>query len=99
MTGECPVADTLRILGGKHGARVLHCLWGGEMHFLELVREIDGISRKVLTNQLNDFEDKGLVLRTPKNDALGRVGYSLSAKGQALGHILKQLDDWNKAYS
>ncbi|WP_213544064.1 hypothetical protein [Vannielia litorea] len=36
VTGQCPVADTLSILGGKHGAKILHCLTAGERHFLEL---------------------------------------------------------------
>ena len=97
-TGECPVAQTLHILGGKHGPSVLHCLTTGEMHFLELARAIDGISRKVLTDQLKDFEAHGLILRSPKNDARQRVGYLLTAKGRSLCGILGQLYDWNKSY-
>jgi len=95
---QCPVAETLRTLGSKHGPIVLHCLTGGEMYFLELVRALNGVSRKVLTDQLKDFEEIGLVVRSPKNDSRRRVGYSLTAKGQALGHILEQLYDWNQVY-
>lgn len=95
-TGECPVAQTLRTLGGKHGPRVLHCLMGGELHFLELTRALNGISRKVLTEQLQEFEASGLVLRDPKHDARQRVGYSLTEKGKALGPILNQLYDWSQ---
>ena len=97
ITGECPVAQTLHILSGKHGPSILHCLTGGEMHFLELTRAIDGISRKVLTDQLKDFEEHGLIFRSPKNDARRRVGYSLTAKGHALCDILGQLYNWNQA--
>ena len=61
ITGACPVAEILRTLGGKHGPRILHCLTEGELHFLELTRAIDGISRKVLTDQLT------ALMRQPKS--------------------------------
>lgn len=98
-TGQCPVAETLRTLGSKHGAPVLHCLTEGEMFFLELARALDGISHKVLRDQLKDFEDSGLIARSPKNDPRRRVGYALTEKGRALGAILDQLYDWSQAYS
>ncbi|MEJ1992202.1 MAG: helix-turn-helix domain-containing protein [Maritimibacter sp.] len=98
LTGQCPVADTLRILGGKHGARILHCLTAGELHFLELQREMEGVSRKVLRAQLREFEESGLVVRTPKRDARQRVGYALTPKGSALGDILGQLYDWQQTF-
>ncbi|WP_420568856.1 winged helix-turn-helix transcriptional regulator [Thalassovita sp.] len=98
VTGECPVADTLKLLGGKHGPRILHCLAMGEMHFLELTRAVDGISRKVLRDQLQEFQDFGLVERCPKNDARGRVGYSLTEKGRDLGAILLQIYGWSQRH-
>ncbi|GLT08235.1 winged helix-turn-helix transcriptional regulator [Sulfitobacter porphyrae] len=98
LTGQCPVADTLRILGGKHGPKILHCLTAGERHFLELQREMEGVSRKVLRAQLKDFEENGMVARTPKGDARQRVGYSLTRKGSALGDILGQLYDWKQTF-
>lgn len=97
-TDDCPVAQTLRMLGGKHGPRILHCLLSGEMHFLELYRMLEGISRKVLKDQLRKFEENGLILRVPKHDARQRVGYSLSKKGCALGPILSLLFDWSQDY-
>ncbi|WP_339766440.1 helix-turn-helix domain-containing protein [uncultured Pseudosulfitobacter sp.] len=96
VTGTCPVGETLRLLGGKHGPSVLHCLMAGEMHFLELTRALDGISRKVLTAQLQEFERSGLVARIEKHDARRRVGYSLTGKGADLGAILSQLYDWSQ---
>jgi len=77
---------------------VLHCLIGREMHFLELERALSGVSRKVLKEQLQVFQDNGLVLRRQKSDARRRVGYSLTCKGQALGTILSQIFDWSLEY-
>ncbi len=98
ITAQCPVAETLRTLGSKHGALVLHCLTKGEMFFLELARELNGVSHKVLRAQLKDFEDSGLIVRSPKNDSRRRVGYALTEKGQALGSILEKLFDWSQTY-
>lgn len=92
------MAETLRTLGSKHGPLVLHCLIDGEMFFLELARALNGISHKVLRDQLKDFEDCGLVARSPRNDARRRVGYALTEKGQALGQILGQIYVWNQTY-
>jgi DNA-binding HxlR family transcriptional regulator len=96
--GACPVAETLRTLGGKHKPRLLHSLLAGELHFLELTRVLSGISRKVLTEQLRDLEQAGLIGRKEKNDARKRVAYFLTPKGQALGDILSQIYIWSKAY-
>jgi DNA-binding HxlR family transcriptional regulator len=98
LTGECPVADTLKLLGGKHTPRILHCLMAGELHFLELTRTLGSVSRKVLTDHLRELEESGLVRRVQKDDARRRVGYSLTDKGRALGPILSQLYDWSRLH-
>ncbi len=94
QTGACPVADTLRLLGGKHKPRIIHCLYAEERHFLELVRALGHVSRKVLVEQLRDLETNGLVERREINDARRRVSYRLSAKGLSLCRILNDLHDW-----
>lgn len=96
-TGDCPVADTLRILGGKHRPSILHCLTSGERHFLELTRSL-GISRKVLVEQLRGLEEYGLVERVQKEDARRRVGYSPTEKGAALAVIVSQMFDWARRH-
>lgn len=98
QAGECPVAETLRTLGGKHKPNILHALSGGERHFLELTRSLPGISRKVLTEQLRDLEKIGLVARVEKNDARRHVGYGLTEKAEALGAIVAQLSEWNDTF-
>jgi DNA-binding HxlR family transcriptional regulator len=84
--GRCPVRRALQTLGGKHSANILHALSKGELHFLELTRVMDGISNKVLMEQLE------------KQSARRRVGYRLTAKGLALGAIVAQLVDWHEAF-
>jgi DNA-binding HxlR family transcriptional regulator len=91
---DCPLAETLAVIGGKHKPRILHCLLTQEQHFLELTRALTPISRKVLTEQLAELQAAGLIARTPKQDARRRVSYRLTAGGQSLTEILSQIHDW-----
>lgn len=91
---DCPLSDTLRLLGGKHTTMILHCLIRGDLHFLELCRALPHVSRKVLTDELRALIDGQIVIRTEEGDALGRVRYGLSPRGRDLGDILGRLYDW-----
>lgn len=91
---DCPLSEALRLLGGKHTTMVLHCLVGGDLHFLELCRALPHVSRKVLTDELKALIEAQIVLRTEEGDALGRVRYGLSQRGRDLGDILGRLYDW-----
>ena len=91
---HCPLSATLRLLGGKHTTMVLHCLVGGDLHFLQLCRALPHVSRKVLTDELKALIEAKIVLRTEEGDALGRVRYGLSQRGRDLGDILGRLYDW-----
>lgn len=91
---SCPLSDTLRLLGGKHTTTILHCLIGGDLHFLELGRALPHVSRKVLTDQLRALIKGQIVFRTEEGDALGRVRYGLSPRGRDLGDMLGRLYDW-----
>ena len=92
---ECPLSETLRLLGGKHTTMILHCLVGGDLHFLELCRALPHVSRKVLTDELKALVDGQILLRTEEGDALGRVRYGLSMRGRDLEEILGRLYDWS----
>lgn len=92
---DCPLSETLRLLGGKHTTMILHCLVGDDLHFLELCRALPHVSRKVLTDELKALIDGQIVLRTEEGDALGRVRYGLSLRGRELGDILGRLYDWS----
>ena len=91
---DCPLSDTLRLLGGKHTTTILHCLVDGDLHFLELGRALPNVSRKVLTAELRALIEGQIIVRTEEGDTLGRVRYGLSQRGRDLGEILGRLYDW-----
>lgn len=69
------------------------------MRFGMLNTLIPTISKKVLTNQLKELENDGLLLRQSFAEIPPRVEYSLTEKAVGLLPILRMLSDWaNKAY-
>jgi len=60
----------------------------------ELKRLMPNISQRVLTLQLRELEDAGIITRTVYNEVPPRVEYSLSECGQSLRRILGEMSDW-----
>ena len=59
----CPVETTLTLIGDKWKVLILRDLLPGTKRFGELKKSIGSVSQKVLTAQLRDMEEKGLVHR------------------------------------
>lgn len=66
--------------------------------FNALKKDLDGISQKVLTDNLRSMEEDGLILRTVYPEVPPRVEYSLSSLGESLKPILDSMADWGNAY-
>jgi DNA-binding HxlR family transcriptional regulator len=62
--------------------------------FNELKRRIQGISATSLAERLNEMEKQGVVSRKVYPESPPRVEYALTAKGQELKEILRQLGEW-----
>ena len=60
----------------------------------ELLRQVGGISQKVLTETLRDFELHGLVLRHDYGTVPPRVDYRLTELGRSLAEAMSVLDQW-----
>jgi len=56
------------------------------------------ISRKVLTEQLKELEEDGLLERLAYKEIPPRVEYKLSEKGLAFLPILENIKEWNSKY-
>ena len=66
--------------------------------FNELLRDIPGLSQKVLTDNLRAMESDGLVTRTVYPEVPPRVEYALSPLGDTLRPILDALEVWGRGY-
>lgn len=94
----CPVETTLMLIGDKWKVLILRDLMPGTKRFGELKRSIGSVSQKVLTAQLRDMEEKGLVSRKVYAEVPPRVEYSLTELGKSLSPILDTMRDWGENY-
>jgi len=61
-------------------------------------RAIDGISQKVLTQNLRKMEEDGIVTRTVFAEVPPKVEYSLSELGNSLRPIIDSMRVWGIEY-
>ena len=94
----CPVETTLTLISSKWKVLILRDLLTGTKRFGELRRSLGGVSQKVLTAQLREMEDSGLLTRTVYPEVPPRVEYALTALGESLRPILDAMWDWGTAY-
>lgn len=96
---QCPVTTALTIIGGKWKVIILwHLKEGGVKRFGELQRMVRGISQKMLTQELRDLEESGLVARKVYPVVPPKVEYSLTEMGWSLKPLLEQLCEWGLEY-
>lgn len=93
----CPVETTLMLIGDKWKVLILRDLMPGTKRFGELKKSIGSVSQKVLTAQLRDMEEKGLVSRKVYAEVPPRVEYSLTSRAQSLLACIDPLVAWANA--
>ena len=77
---------------------ILRDLLTGTKRFGELKKSVGGVSQKVLTAQLRDMEESGLVNRKVYAEVPPRVEYSLTELGKSLNPILDAMKCWGEDY-
>ena len=95
---ECPVATTIQLIGNKWKLLIMRNLFTRPWRFNELHRSLDGISQKVLTDNLRAMEEDGIIIRKDYNEVPPRVEYSLSELGQSMKPIIDSLESWGINY-
>ena len=94
---HCPIEYTLSLVGGKWKLLILYHLMNDNVkRYGELKKAIDGITHKMLSQQLKELEADGLIIRKEYHQIPPKVEYSLSGKGVTLLPILGNLYSWGK---
>ncbi len=93
----CPVEVTLDIIGGRWKGVVLHHLLENEfLRFNELQRRLQRVNQRMLTKQLRELEEAGLVSRTVYAEVPPRVEYRITPEGETLRPLLNMLAHWGQ---
>lgn len=88
------VKTTLAVLGGKWKPLILYHLNNKTMRFSELRKEIDGITQKMLTQQLRELETDGIIKRKVFPQIPPKVEYSVTIYGKTLQPVLFAMHQW-----
>ena len=97
---DCPAERATYFFGGKWKIRILFNLFNKrKVRFGELKRTLSKVTQQMLSKQLKELEQDGLVNREVKSVMPPKVEYSLTSFGHSLVPILKSLSNWNSQNS
>ena len=88
------VADAIYVIGGKWKLRIIIALSEGSKRFNELQRRVEGISAKVLSNELKELEMNGFIKRNVYTDFPVVVEYELTPYSETLHDVMRSLSEW-----
>ncbi len=96
---HCPIEYTVNLIGHKWKVLIIRNLLNkGIQRFSELSKGINGISQKMLTQQLKQLESDGIIERKVYAEVPPRVEYSLTEIGYSLKPILDSMNTWGVSH-
>ncbi len=94
----CPSRQLIEVISNKWILYIIWALDTGTLRNNELLRKIEIISQKMLTQTLKDMIQQGWVIRTDYHTVPPHVDYRLSELGMSLSEVLRPLDIWAAAH-
>ncbi len=98
ITYSCPVEAALGKIGGKYKTVILYHLKSGTLRYGELKKVVPNATPKMLTQQLRELEEDGLINRTVYPVVPPKTEYSMTEYGMTLVPVLDALCDWGTEY-
>ncbi|TCS76441.1 winged helix-turn-helix transcriptional regulator [Pectinatus cerevisiiphilus] len=95
---SCPVTTTVQLIGNKWRLLILRLLFDSTCRFSVLLKNIPGISAKVLTDNLRSMENDGLITREVCSHSPLHVEYSISPLGNDLRPIITAIRNFGIKY-
>jgi DNA-binding HxlR family transcriptional regulator len=91
----CAVGATLSVIGGRWKPVIIFKLLQNDfLRFGALRKEIDGVTQRMLTQQLRELEGDQIVTRKVYAEVPPRVEYSLTPYGRSLEPIMLAMREW-----
>ncbi|AHG62198.1 winged helix-turn-helix transcriptional regulator [Advenella mimigardefordensis] len=94
----CAVEAAINLIDGRWKSIILFHLLSGTLRFSEIRRTLASITPRMLTNQLRELEQDGLITRKVYPQVPPKVEYSLSDLGMSMAPILHALKAWGDAH-
>lgn len=95
----CSVEAAFDVISGKWKGVVLFHLSEGTPRFNELRRRVPAVTQRMLTRQLRELEDDGVIHREVYPEVPPRVEYSLTDYGRTLMPVIASLGQWGDAHA
>jgi len=96
---KCGVETTIAVVGGKWKPMILYALLNSPRRFGELNREIPGVTQRMLTLQLRELEEDGVIHREVYKQVPPKVEYSLTPFGRTIEPLLLLMNQWGEQYA
>ncbi len=95
----CPIERGMRILGGKWKGSILWHLKDKPVRFNDLARQLQGASKKMITQRLREMEDAGLIKRNVISTKPFAVAYEITDFGRTAIAFLEELKKWSEEHN
>ena len=92
------VIDALYVLNGKWKLPIILCLVNSPRRFNEILKEVDGISPKILAQELKHLEQNELVVRNVYDSTPVSIVYEATPYSETLKEVLRTLSEWGAGH-
>jgi DNA-binding HxlR family transcriptional regulator len=92
------VHDAMYMLGGKWKISIVTALCFHPKRYSDVLKDVEGISGKMLSRELKELETNKLVKRTVLDTQPVTVQYELTPYGQKLKPMIDQLALWGSEH-
>lgn len=95
---HCPVEAAMDVIGGKYKALIVYELIGGTRRYNEIQRAVPQATPRMLSKQLKELEEDGVINRVLYPVVPPKTEYSLTDMGKTLVPIVEALCQWGEHY-
>lgn len=96
---HCTLEATQAIIGGKHKSIIIHHLHeAGVLRYSELQKKLPYVTPKMLSQQLKDMIDDGIITRKLYPVVPPKTEYSLTELGETIFPIIEAMCNWGEEY-
>ena len=93
----CPIDMTFAFIGGKYKAKIVYFLMGQTLRYNEIQKNIPAATPRMLSRQLQELEQDGIIHRKLYPVVPPKTEYSLTDRGKTLSRIIVAMYEWGSS--